>query len=149
MNCDTNAPSRPVTNIRTDKRVRQAHRVPVDEGEQHEQVEEAARLPAPRTTRRNARPAASHSSPHSSSTAGYLGEMGACSRGTSRRASSHDTTGMLSYHLMGVSHLGQCEGGLESDSPRGSRQITTLPNDPKMSPNRNRVVSQSHCGRAS
>ena len=51
---------------------------------------------------------------------------------------------MLSYGRMGVSHLGQCEGGLESDSPRGRRQITTLPNDPKISPNKNSAVSQSH-----
>ena len=29
-----------------------------------------------------------------------------------------------------VSQLGQCDGGCATDSPRGTRQITTLRNDP-------------------
>jgi hypothetical protein len=43
---------------------------------------------------------------------------------------------MLSYQAIGVSHRGQCDAGTDSDSRRGNRQITTLPNDPNTSPNR-------------
>ena len=37
------------------------------------------------------------------------------------RSHSHDSTGTLSYGLIGVSQLGQCEAGKATDSPRGSR----------------------------
>src|SRR6185503_3447088 len=46
----------------------------------------------------------------------------------------HPITGRLSYHGSGLLHLGQCEGGYESDSPRGSRQTTTFRNDPTQAP---------------
>ena len=37
------------------------------------------------------------------------------------RRASHDSTGTLSYGLIGVSHCGQRDRGRDSDSPRGSR----------------------------
>ncbi len=37
---------------------------------------------------------------------------------------------MLSYGAISASQLGQCDGGRTIDSPRGTRQITTLRNDP-------------------
>ena len=43
-------------------------------------------------------------------------------------------TGMLSRCRIGRSQPGQCDGGLMTDSPRGTRQITTLRKDPIISP---------------
>src|SRR3954470_22267684 len=51
------------------------------------------------------------------------------------RRSSQDTTGMSSRGVIGSSHLGQCDRGRTTDSPRGTRQMTTLRNDPMSSPN--------------
>src|SRR3954467_4887911 len=52
------------------------------------------------------------------------------------RRSSQDTTGMSSRGVIGSPHLGQCDRGRTTDSPRGTRQITTLRNDPISRPNR-------------
>jgi hypothetical protein len=49
---------------------------------------------------------------------------------------NHDTMGMLSYQAIGVSHTGQWDAGTDSDSPRGSRHMTTLPKEPNTSPKR-------------
>src|SRR5947209_13669475 len=43
-------------------------------------------------------------------------------------------TGMLSRGEIGLSQPGQCEGGRTTDSPRGTRQMTTLRNDPMSRP---------------
>jgi hypothetical protein len=43
-------------------------------------------------------------------------------------------TGMLSYQRSGVLHLGQCDGGVISDSPRGNRQTTTFKKLPMHAP---------------
>src|SRR3954468_16737802 len=51
------------------------------------------------------------------------------------RRSSQDTTGMSSRGVIGSPHLGQCDRGRTTDSPRGTRQITTLRNDPISRPN--------------
>src|SRR3954451_7042711 len=50
------------------------------------------------------------------------------------RSNSHETTGMLSYGLIGWSQPGQCDGGGERVSPPRSRQTTTLRNDPMIRP---------------
>jgi hypothetical protein len=47
-------------------------------------------------------------------------------------------TGRLSYHLRVLPHLGQCEGGVTIDSPRGRRQTTTFKKLPTHAPNANR-----------
>ncbi len=43
---------------------------------------------------------------------------------------------MLSKPRISASHWGQCDGGATTDSPRGTRQITTFRNDPIASPAR-------------
>src|SRR4051794_21559678 len=43
---------------------------------------------------------------------------------------------MSSRGAIGCSHLGQCDRGRTTDSPRGTRQMTTLRNDPMSRPNR-------------
>src|SRR5687768_3448964 len=50
------------------------------------------------------------------------------------RSSSQDRTGMLSRGAIGVPQLGQALGGWAIDSPRGTRWITTLANEPKIRP---------------
>src|SRR4051812_20676962 len=50
------------------------------------------------------------------------------------RSTSQDSTGTLSRTANGVLQRGQCEGGCTIDSPRGTRQITTLRNEPISSP---------------
>src|SRR5437763_16573691 len=52
------------------------------------------------------------------------------------------TTGRLSYHLSRLLHLGQCEAGVTSDSPRGSRQTTTFKKLPIHAPSRNRKTGR-------
>ncbi len=41
---------------------------------------------------------------------------------------------MLSYGLISASQCGQCDGGRTIDSWRGTRQITTLRNEPIIRP---------------
>src|SRR3954463_13667428 len=43
--------------------------------------------------------------------------------------------GMSSRGVIGCPHLGQCDRGRTTDSPRGTRQMTTLRNDPISRPN--------------
>ena len=50
------------------------------------------------------------------------------------RNSSHETTGTLSYGLTGAPQPGQCDPGLTSDSPAGTRWATTLRKLPMTSP---------------
>src|ERR1700759_3595963 len=50
------------------------------------------------------------------------------------RSINHENTGMLSRFDSCVLHAGQCDLGVTSDSCRGTRQITTLRNDPTTSP---------------
>src|SRR3954447_10310350 len=47
----------------------------------------------------------------------------------------HETTGMLSYGAISLSHPGQCDGGFTTDSLRGMRQITTFRKEPMRRPN--------------
>ena len=56
--------------------------------------------------------------------------------GSGRAARSHETTGTLSYGLTGAPHSGQCEPGLTSDSPAGTRWATTFRKLPMTAPNR-------------
>src|SRR3954466_813288 len=51
------------------------------------------------------------------------------------RRNSHDTSGTLSYGRTSSPQLVQRERGLTSDSPRGSRDATTVRNEPIISPN--------------
>jgi len=67
---------------------------------------------------------------------GYRDEIATPQERHRPRSSSHDSTGMLSRHWIGVSQTGQCESGCDSDSPLGSRQMTTFANEPKTSPNK-------------
>src|SRR3954452_952095 len=50
------------------------------------------------------------------------------------RSTSQDSTGTLSRGEIGVSQPGQCEGGRTTDSPRGTRQMTTLRKEPMTRP---------------
>src|SRR6478672_2625596 len=50
------------------------------------------------------------------------------------RRSSQLSTGTLSLGRIGRSHPGQCEGGRTTDSPLGTRQMTTLRKEPTASP---------------
>src|SRR3954469_10605173 len=43
--------------------------------------------------------------------------------------------GMSSRGVIGCPHFGQCDRGRTTDSPRGTRQMTTLRNDPISRPN--------------
>src|SRR5688500_2773597 len=54
-------------------------------------------------------------------------------------------TGTLSYHLRRLPHLGQCEGGVTSDSPRGSRQTTTFRKLPTHAPKAKRKTMYVTC----
>src|SRR4051794_37524187 len=51
------------------------------------------------------------------------------------RSSSQDTRGMSSRGAIGALQPGQCERGVTTDSPRGTRQMTTFRNDPISRPN--------------
>ena len=51
--------------------------------------------------------------------------------------------GTLSYHVSGLSHLGQCDGGETSDSSRGSRQTTTFRKLPMHAPSAKRKKMDS------
>ena len=70
--------------------------------------------------------AAKNNAPPSNSIRMYRGEIGALQFAHLPRKASHERIGMFWYHLIGALHLGQCDGGLTIDSPRGTRQITTL-----------------------
>src|SRR5918992_848928 len=50
------------------------------------------------------------------------------------RRRSQERTGTLSYGAMATPHDGQDEPGLTSDSPRGSRWMTTLRKRPRIAP---------------
>src|SRR3954467_3391537 len=50
------------------------------------------------------------------------------------RSRSQETTGMLSRGAISVPQDGQCEGGRTMDSPRGTRQMTTLRKEPMRRP---------------
>src|SRR3954447_20205050 len=50
------------------------------------------------------------------------------------RSRSQEMTGMLSRGAISVPQDGQCEGGRTMDSPRGTRQMTTLRNEPMRRP---------------
>src|SRR5690242_8762679 len=50
------------------------------------------------------------------------------------RSSSHETTGISSRGRMPASQAGQCERGRTTDSPRGTRWMTTFRNDPTTRP---------------
>ena len=56
----------------------------------------------------------------------YRGEIGALQFAHLPRRASHERIGMFWYHLIGAWHFGQCDGGRAIDSPRGTRQMTTL-----------------------
>ncbi len=55
---------------------------------------------------------------------------------------------MLSRGAIGASQPGQCDGGDTTDSPRGTRQITTLRNDPMSRPStpQNAIRNGQHLG---
>src|SRR3954468_7897994 len=50
------------------------------------------------------------------------------------RSRSQEMTGMLSRGAISVPQAGQCDGGRTMDSPRGTRQMTTLRNEPMRRP---------------
>src|SRR5687768_14683905 len=92
---------------------------------------------------------------------GYRGEIGALHARHLPPSFSHPITGTLSYHLIGVSHLGQCDGGFDkpsivrSSAPkvvspsfssiRGSRQTTTFRKDPTHAPTAKRKGMRTRC----
>ena len=59
--------------------------------------------------------------PVAASTIGYRGEIAARQSRQRPRSTTHETTGTLSYGRIGWSQTGQCDGGFDSDSPRGTR----------------------------
>ena len=65
----------------------------------------------------------------------YRGEIGARQFAHLPRKASHERIGMFWYHLISALHFGQCDGGLTIDSPRGTRQMTTLRNEAMQAPN--------------
>jgi hypothetical protein len=54
--------------------------------------------------------------------------------------------GMLSYPAIKVSHDGQCDPGRTTDSPLGSRQITTFAKLPKRRPKSAMDTAKSQAG---
>jgi hypothetical protein len=72
--------------------------------------------------------------PVANSTRGYRALIRAPQLRQRPRSNSQDTTGTLSQDLIDSLHTGQCEGGETIDSPRGTRQMTTLRNEPINSP---------------
>lgn len=46
---------------------------------------------------------------------------------------------------MGVEQVGHADGGLETDSPLGTRQITTLAKEPNANPNAKSAMMNSVC----
>src|SRR3954453_17562538 len=96
---------------------------------------------------------AANSRPVPSSTRGYLGLIRALQCRQRARRSSQDTTGTLSLGAIGAPHEGQGHRGRTTDSPRGTRQMTTLRNDPMSRPNTpqkaavNVVTAPSYLGR--
>ena len=64
------------------------------------------------------------------------------------RSSTQETTGMLSRGEIGASHCGHLEGGRRTDSPEGTRTITTFRNEPTASPKRASSGSRSALLRA-
>ncbi len=53
---------------------------------------------------------------------------------------------MFSYHRSWCEHAVQCDRGVESDSSRGQRYVSTLKNDPIAMPNRAAAVAQNQSG---
>ena len=45
------------------------------------------------------------------------------------RNARYERIGMFCHHVIGALHFGQCDGGETIDSPRGTRQTTTLRNE--------------------
>src|SRR5207237_764657 len=88
-------------------------------------------------------PTAAKSTPVRSSTNGYLHEMPASQYRHLPPSSSHDASGMLSCGAIGASHDGQCDAGCTTDSFLGTRQMTTLRNEPMMSPKTPQIVATS------
>src|SRR4051794_1014021 len=82
----------------------------------------------------NRAPTAAKSTAVSTSMSGYRAEIELPQLRQRPRSASHDTTGMLSRLAIFVSQPGQCDGGVTIDSLRGTRQITTLRNEPMTSP---------------
>ena len=78
--------------------------------------------------------AARNRSPPNVSMRMYRGEIGALQFAHLPRRASHERIGMFWYHLIAVLHFGQCDGGLTIDSPRGTRQMTTLRNEAMHAP---------------
>jgi hypothetical protein len=66
---------------------------------------------------------------------GYRGDMVASQSRHRPRRISHETTGMLSYQRMACLQFGQAEGGRTTDRPAGTRNATTLRNEPITNPN--------------
>ena len=60
--------------------------------------------------------------------------MGAAQWRQRARSSSQLSSGMLSRGAIGEAQAGQADPGRTSDSPRGTRWMTTLANDPKTRP---------------
>jgi hypothetical protein len=52
--------------------------------------------------------------------------MGSAQSAHLPRNTSQLTTGMLRYHFISALHLGQCDGGETTLSPRGMRHMQTL-----------------------
>ena len=71
---------------------------------------------------------------------GYRAEMGSPQPRQRPRRINHDSKGMLSRHAIGVWHRGHADGGWDTDSPRGKRQMTTFANDPNDRPNANNAT---------
>src|SRR5205807_3138027 len=86
---------------------------------------------------------AAKSTPVTSSMNGYLHEIPASQCRHLPRSSSHDASGMLSWGAIGVSHDGQCDAGCTTDSFRGTRQMTTLRNDPITRPKTPQMTATS------
>src|SRR5215212_10201980 len=70
----------------------------------------------------------------SPSTSGYRAEIGSAQLRQWPRNRNHENIGMLSRALIWCPQPGQCDAGETIDSPRGTRQITTLRKLPQQAP---------------
>src|SRR5437879_6955006 len=77
---------------------------------------------------------------------GYRAEIGSLQYRQRPLRKIHPNTGILSYHASGVLHFGQCDGGVTSDSPRGSRHTTTFKKLPTHAPSAKINGMNARCG---
>jgi hypothetical protein len=69
--------------------------------------------------------------------------MGSAQSAHLPRNTSQLTTGMLRYHFISALHLGQCDGGETTLSPRGMRQMQTLRKLAMQDPNANEKTANT------